>query len=129
MNLTSRYEKKIEELTSQYKLKNDECHQAWMLLTSANEQLEQLRMDMDNKLFQAETLGKHQIQNLFSVVFPCNFGIYLIIFHFLLEQAVERQTDNFRVVSERYEHDKKLWVAAINDLEGKIKVIVYCFLL
>ncbi|KAM0935133.1 putative minus-end-directed kinesin ATPase [Dioscorea sansibarensis] len=95
MKLTSRYEKKIQELTSQYKLKNDECHQAWMLLTSANEQLEQLRMDMDNKLFQAETL----------------------------EQAVERQTDNFRVVSERYEHDKKLWVAAINDLEGKIKTM------
>lgn len=59
MKLTSRYEKKIQELTSQFKLKNDECHQAWMLLTSANEQLEQLRMDMDNKLFQTETLGKH----------------------------------------------------------------------
>ncbi|KAJ0971087.1 hypothetical protein J5N97_019046 [Dioscorea zingiberensis] len=95
MKLTSRYEKKIQELTSQYKLKNDECHQAWMLLTSANEQLEQLRMDLDNKLFQTETL----------------------------EQAVERHTDNFRLVSGRYEHDKKLWVGAIDDLEGKIKAM------
>ncbi|XP_038982528.1 kinesin-like protein KIN-14E isoform X2 [Phoenix dactylifera] len=91
----AKYEKKIQELSSQYKLKSDECYEAWMSLTATNEQLERLRMELDNKLFQTETL----------------------------EQAVEKQTGKLRDVSERYEQDKKLWFAAISNLEGKIKAM------
>ena len=40
----------------------------------------------------------------------------------LIEQAVEKQTGKLRDVSERYEHDKKSWFAAISNLEDKIKV-------
>lgn len=54
----AKYEKKIQDLTSQCKLKSDECYEAWMSLTATNEQLEKLKMELDNKLFQTETLGK-----------------------------------------------------------------------
>nr|XP_010919436.1 kinesin-like protein KIN-14E [Elaeis guineensis] len=91
----AKYEKKIQELTSQCKLKSDECYEAWMSLTATNEQLERLKMELDNKLFQTETL----------------------------EQAVQKQTDKLKDVSERYEHDKKSWFAAISNLEEKIKAI------
>ncbi|KAG1354542.1 Kinesin-like protein KIN-14E [Cocos nucifera] len=89
----AKYEKKIQELTSQCKLKSDECYEAWMSLTATNEQLERLKMELDNKLFQTETL----------------------------EQAVQKQTDELKDISERYEHDKKSWFAVISDLEEKIK--------
>ncbi|KAG1362267.1 hypothetical protein COCNU_10G004860 [Cocos nucifera] len=91
----AKYEKKIHELTSQYKLKSDECYEAWMSLTATNEQLVRLRMELDNYIFQTETL----------------------------EQAVEKQTGKLRDVSERYEHDKKSWFAAISNLEDKIKAM------
>ncbi|XP_073102043.1 kinesin-like protein KIN-14E isoform X2 [Elaeis guineensis] len=91
----AKYEKKIHELTSQYKLKSDECYEAWMSLTATNEQLERLRMELDNRLFQTDTL----------------------------EQAVGKQTGKLRDVSERYEHDKKSWFAALSNLEEKIKAM------
>ncbi|KAF8411339.1 hypothetical protein HHK36_003886 [Tetracentron sinense] len=93
MKSTAKYEKKIQELSTQCQLKTDECYQAWMSLTAANDQLEKVRMELDNKLFQ--TLS--------------------------LDQAMEKQATKMRDVSNCYERDKKFWVVAINELEGKIK--------
>ncbi|CAL9757073.1 unnamed protein product [Musa acuminata subsp. burmannicoides] len=91
----AQYEKKIQELTSECKMKSDECYEAWMSLTDANEQLRRLNIELDNKLFQNETL----------------------------EQNLEREMEKFRDTSERYKNDKKLWSAAIANLEKKIKAI------
>lgn len=55
---TAKYEKKIEELKTQCQLKTDECHEAWMSLTAANEQLQKVRMELDNKFLQTHYLGK-----------------------------------------------------------------------
>lgn len=42
---------------------------------------------------------------------------------------MEQQSEKLRDISTRYEHDKKTWVVAVNDLENKIKVInIYVFL-
>ncbi|ONK73657.1 uncharacterized protein A4U43_C04F33910 [Asparagus officinalis] len=95
MKFIAKYEKQIQDLNYQCKLKSDECYQAWVSLHAANDELEKLKMDHDNKLFQAETL----------------------------EQIIEQQTENLREVSEHYQHDKELWVSAIRDLEEKIKVL------
>lgn len=57
---TDKYEKKIQELTKQCQLKTNECHEAWMSLTQANEQLEKVRMELDNKIFQTLTLGNYE---------------------------------------------------------------------
>ncbi|KAK9038648.1 hypothetical protein V6N11_023504 [Hibiscus sabdariffa] len=54
---TDKYEKKIQELTTQCQLKTHECHEAWMSLTAANEQLEKVRMELDNKIFRTRTLA------------------------------------------------------------------------
>lgn len=56
---TDKYEKKIQELTKQCQLKTNECHEAWMSLTQSNEQLEKVRMELDNKIFQTLTLGNY----------------------------------------------------------------------
>lgn len=58
MKSTVKYEKKIEEMKNLCQLKADECYEAWMSLTSANEQLEKVRMELDNKFFQNMHLGK-----------------------------------------------------------------------
>lgn len=57
-NSLARYEKKIEELKAQCQLKTDECHEAWMSLTAANEELEKIRMELDNRFFRNMQLGK-----------------------------------------------------------------------
>lgn len=54
-----KYERKIQDLSSQCQLKTDECYEAWMSLTAANDQLEKLRMELDNKFIQVDSLGKH----------------------------------------------------------------------
>ncbi|KAK9284924.1 hypothetical protein L1049_024105 [Liquidambar formosana] len=92
---TAKYEKKIEELRMQCQRKTDECYQAWMSLTAANEQLEKVRMDLDNRLFQT----------------------------YSLDQAVEKQAEKLSKISSRYERDKKFWVAAVFDLDEKLKTI------
>ncbi|KAF8377407.1 hypothetical protein HHK36_030784 [Tetracentron sinense] len=92
---TAKYEKKIQELSTQCQLKTDECYQAWMSLTAANEELEKVRMTLDNKLFQTHSL----------------------------DQAMEKQSAKLMDVSSSYERDKKFWVAAVNDLKGKIKTM------
>ena len=53
----AKYEKKVQDLTNQCKLKSDECYQAWLSLSAANEELEKLKMEQDTKLFQTEALG------------------------------------------------------------------------
>ncbi|KAK9271462.1 hypothetical protein L1049_027053 [Liquidambar formosana] len=93
MKSMAKYEKKIGELSTQCQLKTDECYEAWMSLTAANEQLEKLRMELDNKSFKNHCLG----------------------------QAMESQTVKLRDVSSRYEQAKKFWVTAVEELERKIK--------
>ncbi|KAI3775738.1 hypothetical protein L1987_45490 [Smallanthus sonchifolius] len=90
-----KYEKKIQELTSQCQRKTDECYQAWMSLTAANDQLEKARMELDNKLFQTSSL----------------------------DQKMEKQSEMLRDISSRYEHDKKVWVATVKDLSHRITVL------
>ncbi|KAI8031433.1 Kinesin-like protein KIN-14R, partial [Camellia lanceoleosa] len=87
------YEKKIQELSTRCQQRQDECYQAWMSLTAANEQLEKVRMELDNKLFQT----------------------------YSLDETVDKQAEKLRNISSRYEHDKKFWVAVVNNLEEKIK--------
>ena len=55
-----KYEKKIEEMKNLCQLKTDECYEAWMSLTATNEQLEKVRMELDNKFFQNMHLGKER---------------------------------------------------------------------
>ncbi|KAG7971959.1 hypothetical protein I3843_07G160600 [Carya illinoinensis] len=90
---TAKYEKKIAELKTQCQLKTDECHEAWMSLTGASEQLEKVRMELDDKFLQ---------------------------YHYL-DQAMEEQAANLRDICSRYEHDKRLWAAVVDDLEKKVK--------
>lgn len=54
----AKYEKKIQELTTQCQLKAKECYEAWMSLTTANEQLEKVRMELDNMTFKKLSQGK-----------------------------------------------------------------------
>lgn len=58
MKSIAKCEKRIKELKIQCQLKTDECYEAWMSLTAANDQLEKVRMGLDNKCFQNLCLGK-----------------------------------------------------------------------
>lgn len=58
MKSTVKYEKKIQELKNLCQLKTDECYEAWMSLTTSNEQLEEVRVELDNKFIQNLNLGK-----------------------------------------------------------------------
>ncbi|GMI82773.1 MALECTIN DOMAIN KINESIN 2 [Hibiscus trionum] len=90
-----KYEKKIEELKNLCQLKTDECYEAWMSLTASNTQLENVRMELDNKFF----------QNL------------------NLDRALKKQATELKDVSTKYECDKRLWVSSIFEVERKIKTI------
>ncbi|XP_023766997.1 kinesin-like protein KIN-14R [Lactuca sativa] len=89
------YEKRIQELTSQCQNKSDECYQAWMDLTATNEQLEKVRMELDNKFFES-----------------CSF-----------DQTMEKQSEKIKDISSRYEHEKKIWSTAVKELSDKITVL------
>ncbi|XP_057492870.1 kinesin-like protein KIN-14R [Actinidia eriantha] len=95
MKSTVNYEKKIQELSTQCQQKTDECYQAWMSLTAANEQLEKVRMDLDNKMFQT----------------------------YSLDQILEQQAEALRNTSSKYERDKKFWAMAVRNLEEKIQMM------
>ncbi|KAK3022736.1 hypothetical protein RJ639_045601 [Escallonia herrerae] len=95
MPSTAKYEKKIQDLSTRCQQKTDECYQAWMSLTAANEQLEKIKMELDNKVFQTLTL----------------------------DQTVEKQAEKLRNISGRYERHKKFWVLAVNELEQKMKTM------
>ncbi|KAI3947610.1 hypothetical protein MKX01_034275, partial [Papaver californicum] len=92
---TAKFEKKIDDLTSQCQLKTNECYEAWMSLTAANEQLEKVRMELDDKMIELHALDK----------------------------TMEKQAVKLNDVSYTYERDKKSWVLAINNLERKIKIM------
>ncbi|PON40942.1 Kinesin-like protein [Parasponia andersonii] len=92
---TAKYEKKIQELTIQCQLKAKECYEAWMSLTTANEQLDKVRMELDNMTF--KTLSQ--------------------------DQAMEKQAEDLRNINSKYEHDKKKWAVAVNVLQEKIKLM------
>lgn len=57
-NHISKYEKKIEELTTRCQMKTNECYEAWMALTSLNNQIEKVNMELDKKSFENHCLGK-----------------------------------------------------------------------
>ncbi|KAE8704075.1 Kinesin-like protein KIFC3 [Hibiscus syriacus] len=92
---TDKYEKKIQELTTQCQLKTHECHEAWMSLTAANEQLEKVRMELDNKIFQTRTL----------------------------DETVGKQAENLNNIASSYDLHKKHWEASIDNLQEKIKIM------
>ncbi|KAJ7943754.1 Kinesin-like protein [Quillaja saponaria] len=91
----AKYETKIKELTAQCQLKTKECYEAWMSLTATNEQLEMVRMELDNVTF--KTISQ--------------------------DKTVEKQAENLRNISSRYEHDKMHWAVAINNLQEKVKLM------
>ncbi|KAL3527570.1 hypothetical protein ACH5RR_012226 [Cinchona calisaya] len=93
MKSTAKYEKKIQELNDLLQHKTDECYQSWMSWMSANEQLEKVRMELDNKLYET----------------------------YSLDQTLEKQTEKLNSISNRYEHKEKSWVAAIGDLDQKVQ--------
>ncbi|XP_023735541.1 kinesin-like protein KIN-14R [Lactuca sativa] len=90
-----KYEKRIQELTSQRQRKTDECYQAWMSLTAATKQLEKVHMELDKRLIHSSSL----------------------------DQKMEKQSEQLRDISSRYEHDKKVWVAAVKELSHRITVL------
>ncbi|KAK9939565.1 hypothetical protein M0R45_016257 [Rubus argutus] len=54
---TAKYEKKIQEHNTWCELKAKECYEAWMSLTAANDQLDKVRMELDNTAFKILCLG------------------------------------------------------------------------
>jgi hypothetical protein len=59
-----------------------------------------------------------------TILFHANC-LHIYAHHFYAmptEQALGRESDQLRNVSQKYENDKKLWTAAISNLERKIKV-------
>ncbi|GAA0168157.1 microtubule binding motor protein [Lithospermum erythrorhizon] len=92
---TAKYEKKIQELKQLLQLKTDECYQSWMSWTAANEQLEKVKMDLDNKTFRT----------------------------YSLDQTLDKQAQQLSELSGRYDSDKKFWMLAIDDLTRKVKLM------
>nr|CAB3502251.1 unnamed protein product [Digitaria exilis] len=93
--LISKYEKQIEELTTQCTMKSNECYMAWSSVDSTNLELGRLKIELHQKGAEMESL----------------------------EQALGRESGQLRNVSQKYENDKKLWTAAISNLERKIKAM------
>lgn len=48
-----------------------------------------------------------------------SYSFYLLV----SDQTVDKQAENLRNISSKYECDKKCWAMAINNLQEKIKVI------
>ncbi|PHT61417.1 Kinesin-4 [Capsicum annuum] len=92
---TAKYEKKIQELGELLERKTDECYQSWMSYTAANQQLEKVRMELDNKTFHT----------------------------YSLDQKFEDQAKTITEISTKYERDKNYWHVAINELEMKVKIM------
>ncbi|ERN14348.1 hypothetical protein AMTR_s00033p00213100 [Amborella trichopoda] len=90
-----KYEKRIEELMNECRLKTDECYEAWLALTAANDKLEMLRINLNNNSSRAESLG----------------------------ETVDKQSSELKSVLEKYEHDRKYWIVAVNYLKEKMLVM------
>ncbi|CAI8595519.1 unnamed protein product [Vicia faba] len=92
---TAKYENKIKELTMQCELKAKECYEAWTSLTETSRKVEEVQTELDQVTFMSLTT----------------------------EQTVEKQAENLRSISLRYELDKKKWAEAITSLDEKIKLM------
>ncbi|KAK4801879.1 hypothetical protein SAY86_000082 [Trapa natans] len=92
---TVKYEKDIRELSLLCKRKTDECYEAWMSLSTSTEQLEKVRMDLDNRTFEKRNL----------------------------EQALEEKHNNLKMVTTKYEHDKQFWATKISYLDKTVKTM------
>ncbi|KAG8073132.1 hypothetical protein GUJ93_ZPchr0006g42715 [Zizania palustris] len=66
--LISKYEKQIEELTSQCNMKSDECYMAWSLVESTNQELERLKIELHQKLVQSDNNGMDQAIRLINLL-------------------------------------------------------------
>ncbi|PQQ01146.1 kinesin-like protein KIN-14R [Prunus yedoensis var. nudiflora] len=95
LEYTAKYEKKIEELKTRCQVKTNESHEAWMSLTSANKQLQNVTMQLDNKMYESHCL----------------------------DQAREETAAKLRDIAGKYEHDRRLWTAVADNLERKVKSI------
>ncbi|KAG5541912.1 hypothetical protein RHGRI_021665 [Rhododendron griersonianum] len=93
MRSTAKYEKKIEDLSTQCQLKTNECYEAWMSLTAANEELQKVRMDLDNKSFENHYQDKAM------------------------------QAAKLRDISTRYEKERRFLASAIDELRRNIKTM------
>ncbi|KAL8472256.1 hypothetical protein ACS0TY_029466 [Phlomoides rotata] len=93
--MIAKYEKDIQDLKDMLKQKTDECYQSWMSWSATNEQLEKVKMDLDNKTFRTYTL----------------------------DQILEKQTDKLSNISSKYERDQKSWKMAIDSLKQKVKAM------
>ncbi|KAL8151982.1 hypothetical protein V2J09_021790 [Rumex salicifolius] len=91
----AKYEKKIEDLTIQVQRKKEECSEAWMSLAAANQQLENIRSELDKKFMDT----------------------------FSQDQKLVKQADDLKKICTKYEKDKRFWITAIVDLEEKIKTM------
>ena len=55
--LISKYEKQIEELTSQCTMKTNECYMAWSSVDSTNLELGRLKIELHQKGAEIDSLG------------------------------------------------------------------------
>ncbi|CAH9070142.1 unnamed protein product [Cuscuta epithymum] len=92
---TAKYEKQIAELSELLQRKTKECYQSWMSWSTANQQLEKVRTELDKKIFQTYSLDK----------------------------SMEEQAFKLTEISNRYGHDKQVWCVAVNKLEQKVKIM------
>ncbi|GFS44093.1 di-glucose binding protein with Kinesin motor domain-containing protein [Actinidia rufa] len=95
MRSTVKYEKKIEELSTQCQLKTNECYEAWMSLTAANEELQKVRMELDHKSFE----------------------------NHCLDQAKATEAAKLKDLSSRCEHKRRFWAATIDELKRNIQTM------
>ncbi|XP_031481907.1 kinesin-like protein KIN-14R [Nymphaea colorata] len=91
----AKLEKKNQELVNQYKLKTDECYEAWMMLSEANDKLEKLQIELEKKTFQFDSQ----------------------------DHALEVKEAMFREAIEKYENGKKFWTNSIDKLKEHIQVL------
>lgn len=47
----------------------------------------------------------------------------VLCFTLPLDQVVEKQDENLRNLSSKYDHDKQFWALAVRDLDKKLKVV------
>ncbi|KAK9038647.1 hypothetical protein V6N11_023504 [Hibiscus sabdariffa] len=122
---TDKYEKKIQELTTQCQLKTHECHEAWMSLTAANEQLEKVRMELDNKIFRTRTLDETvgiQAENLKNIISIYDHHKK----HWDLGCSNEHWCEDLKVKYSEEQAKRKELYNQIQDTKGNIRVFCRC---
>jgi hypothetical protein len=70
--LISKYEKQIDELTSQCTMKSNECHMAWSSVDSSNLELGRLKIELHQKEVEMQNLGMDYFNVIhFSTLISC----------------------------------------------------------